>query len=65
MKLNCLLFVSLIMAGCSSAPVGQNAAANPPAKTVSSQNVQYHHEVTSEFSDGETKFLKLTPDSNP
>ena len=33
--------------------------------TTASPATQYHHEIISEFNDGETKFLQLAPDKNP
>ena len=52
----------VLLAGCSSAPVAQNAANGSAAPQAAPQ---YHHEVISEFSDGETKFLHLTPSNDP
>jgi hypothetical protein len=41
--------------------------ANTPGigQTSSRAQPRYHHEIISEFSDGETKFLQLVPDKNP
>jgi len=61
MKTIYLFSVCLLLAGCNSLPQGttdnsQSISAVPP---------RYHHEIFSEFSDGETKFLHLVPDDGP
>jgi len=57
-----LCWTGVLLAGCSSALVAQNAAYGSAAPQAAPQS---HHEVISEFSDGETKFLHLTPTNDP
>jgi len=45
--------------------VGWRANTQRSAQTASPAPARYHHEVVSEFNDGETKFLQLVPDDNP
>jgi hypothetical protein len=45
--------------------VGWRADARRSGQAASAEPVRYHHEVISEFKDGETKFLQLVPDKNP
>jgi hypothetical protein len=45
--------------------VGWRADTQRASQAASSAPTRYHHEVISEFNDGETKFLQLVPDKNP
>lgn len=45
--------------------VGWRADARRAGQTAPPAAARYHHEVISEFNEGETKFLQLVPDKNP
>ena len=64
MKLIRLLpLLLMVAAGCRSTPNAANGQG--PASTASAQRPGYHHELISEFSDGETKFLHLASTNDP
>jgi hypothetical protein len=45
--------------------VGWRADTRRGGQTASPAPARYHHEIISDFNDGETKFLQLVPDKNP
>jgi uncharacterized protein YceK len=66
MKKSCLLMMiaCAALSGCSSLTATKSAASPAPARHSNSASRQYHAQIISEYGDGETRFLNLSPDGD-
>jgi uncharacterized protein YceK len=62
MKITCLMLLCAVIAGCSS--VSHSNTNSTRMATASTEPAQYHVHLITEYSDGATKFLEMSPDED-